>query len=60
MGIFPTGDELRAPDPAERAYDMEEIDNLLTRSASNFRAQSELLEKIPAKVAEKSLQVYFW
>jgi hypothetical protein len=60
MGIFPTGDELRAPEPHERAYDMDEIDNLLTRSACNFRAQSEVLAKIPPKVPEKALQIYFW
>ena len=39
---------------------MEEIDNLLDRSAMNFRSRSEVLADIPKKVAEKSMQIYFW
>jgi hypothetical protein len=39
---------------------MDEIDNLLTRSATNFHSQKEVLADIPKKVYEKSLQIYFW
>ena len=59
MGIFPANDKLRAPNGHDR-YSMDEIDNLLSRSTANFRAQKELLADIPMKVHEKSLQIYFW
>jgi len=39
---------------------MDEIDNLLTRSAPNFRTQRELLTNMPPKSQERSLQIYFW
>ncbi len=58
MGCFPP--QLRAPTENEGRYDLEEIDNLLERSALNFRPQRELVKSIPPKVREKSLQVYFW
>ena len=58
MGCFPP--KLRAPTANEGRYDLEEIDNLLERSALNFRPQRELVKSIPPKVREKSLQVYFW
>jgi glycine/D-amino acid oxidase-like deaminating enzyme len=58
MGCFPP--QLRAPTESEGRYDLEEIDNLLERSALNFRPQRELVKSIPPKVREKSLQVYFW
>jgi hypothetical protein len=58
MGIFPAQDKLR---PANgRGYDVAEIDNLLERSTMNFPAQKDVLERIPAKPREKSLQIYFW
>ena len=59
MGIFPEPSRLRAPDGDER-FKMAEIDNLLTRSLMNFRDQREVLESIPPKVKEESLQIYFW
>ena len=58
MGCFPP--QLRTPTESEGRYDLEEIDNLLERSALNFRPQRELVKSIPPKVREKSLQVYFW
>ena len=58
MGIFPARDKLR---PANgHGYDVAEIDNLLERSAMNFPAQKDVLQRIPPKPREKSLQIYFW
>ena len=59
MGIFPEGGKLR-PASGEHATEMAEIDNLLDRSALNFRDQRELLAAIPPRATEPSLQVYFW
>ena len=39
---------------------MEEIDNLLQRSAQNFPGQRVMLTNIPPKNQERSLQIYFW
>jgi hypothetical protein len=60
MGIFPAQKDLRPASPGENHYDMAEIDNLMQRSAQNFRPQKEVLRAIPRKVEEKSLQIYFW
>jgi tryptophan 6-halogenase len=60
MGIFPEGDRLHPPNGSAAAYDMAEIDNLIERSALNFRDQREVLASIPPKPREKSLQIYFW
>ena len=60
MGIFPDAKELRPPTAAENRFSMEEIDNLLQRSAQNFRAQREMLTDIPPRNKERSLQIYFW
>jgi hypothetical protein len=60
MGIFPDRKDLRAPTAAESRYSMEEIDNLLARSAQNFEPQRALLANIPRKVNERALQIYFW
>ena len=43
MGIFPDAKSLRPPNASEKQFSMAEIDNLLTRSAINFRDQGELL-----------------
>ncbi len=59
MGLFPSQKDLR-PAPAGRAYDMAEIDNLLERSALNFRDQREVLADIPKKRKESAMQIYFW
>ena len=60
MGIFPDPATLRAPTPVEARYRMSEIDNLLTRSAGNFRKHRDVLNGIPAKTREDALQIYFW
>jgi len=60
MGIFPDRKDLRAATAAESRYSMEEIDNLLERSALNFRSQRDVLNDIPKKLVERSLQIYFW
>src|SRR5262249_45553761 len=39
MGIFPDASRLRAPTAKEACYSMAEIDNLIERSAMNFRSQ---------------------
>ena len=59
MGMFPDGKYLR-PAGGNGHYKMEEIDNLLERSALNFRAQREVLRDIPRKKQENSMQIYFW
>jgi len=48
MGLFPSQKDLR-PALAGKVYDMAEIDNLLERSALNFRDQREVLADIPKK-----------
>jgi hypothetical protein len=60
MGIFPDSDTLRAPTPKEARYKLTEIDNLLARSALNFRKQRDVLAEIPEKRREDALQIYFW
>jgi hypothetical protein len=60
MGIFPDPKDLRPASAPENRYSMEEIDNLLQRSAQNFKSQRDVLMKIPKKVEEQSLQIYFW
>jgi flavin-dependent dehydrogenase len=60
MGIFPDQKDLRVATAPENRYSMEEIDNLLQRSAQNFKSQRDVLMKIPKKVEERSLQIYFW
>ncbi|HEY2145945.1 MAG TPA: tryptophan 7-halogenase, partial [Steroidobacteraceae bacterium] len=60
MGIFPEAGALRAPTEKENIYRIEEIDNLLERSAANFRDHREVLDRIPPRRKSRSLQVYFW
>jgi hypothetical protein len=60
MGIFPDSDTLRTPTKKEARYKMTEIDNLLQRSALNFRKQKDVLAEIPGKSREDALQIYFW
>src|SRR6266481_7949974 len=54
MGIFPVPRDLRPATPPDNRYSMEEIDNLLQRSALNFRSQRDVLSNIPQKVQERS------
>jgi 2-polyprenyl-6-methoxyphenol hydroxylase-like FAD-dependent oxidoreductase len=60
MGIFPEPQTLRPPTEKENIYRMAEIDNLLERSAANYRDHREVLDKIPLRRKGQSLQVYFW
>src|SRR5258706_603648 len=60
MGIFPDRDQLRAPTASGGAYNLAEADNLLQRSALNYRPQREVLKHIPPKKKGESLQIYFW
>ncbi len=60
MGIFPDHPTLRAPTKKEARYKMTEIDNLLARSARNFRKHKDVLAEIPPKSREEALQIYFW
>ncbi len=60
MGIFPDAPTLRAPTPAEGQYNLAEIDNLIERSAMNYRPHREVLGHIPPRAMDDSLQVYFW
>jgi glycine/D-amino acid oxidase-like deaminating enzyme len=59
MGIFPDQAQLRAPKAGEH-YEMPEIDDLLARSALNFRPQKDVLKDIPKKRQESALQIYYW
>jgi hypothetical protein len=60
MGIFPDASDLHAPSAAEGAYGIAEIDNLLERSAANYRDHREVLGNIPPRRNGQTLQVYFW
>jgi hypothetical protein len=60
MGIFPDPENLRLPTQREKQYSIAEIDNLLMRSTANFREQREVLQAIPPRRDEESLQIYFW
>ena len=60
MGIFPEDGQLRPPTALEAQHDLAAIDNLLDRSARNFPDHLACLRDIPAKVAERSLQMYLW
>jgi tryptophan 6-halogenase len=60
MGIFPETDQMRAPTKKEARYRMSEIDDLLARSALNFRKQKDVLAEIPPRRSEDALQIYFW
>jgi tryptophan 6-halogenase len=60
MGIFPDQAQLHAPRGEEGVYKIAEIDNLLERSAANYRDHREVLNNIPPQRRNKSLQVYFW
>jgi len=59
MGIFPD-EPPRAPTKTQGRYKMAEIDNLLQRSALNFRKHREVLAEIPQNSKEEALQIYFW
>jgi hypothetical protein len=60
MGVFPDAQDLRAPSADEARYRMEEIDNLIHRSAGNFPDHKSLLAHIPPRRRAPALQAYFW
>ena len=60
MGIFPDRTLLHAPKATEHTYRLTAIDNLLERSALNYRDHREVLENIPPRRTSDSLQIYFW
>jgi hypothetical protein len=60
MGIFPEPGTLHPPQGKENAYRVSEIDNLLDRSAANYRDHREVLNSIPPRRENETLQVYFW
>ncbi|HYL72480.1 MAG TPA: tryptophan halogenase family protein [Candidatus Dormibacteraeota bacterium] len=60
MGIFPERAALRAPTAQEARFSLEEIDNLLARSAANYPEHRTALGHIRPRRTEPTLQVYFW
>ena len=60
MGVFPDAPDLRAPSAAEARYSLEEIDNLIRRSAANYPDHKSTLAQIPPRRREPALQAYFW
>src|SRR6202521_2356424 len=60
MGIFPDPPELHPPTAQEITYGVAEIDNLLERSAANYRDHRDVLSNIPPRRKGQTLQVYFW
>lgn len=60
VGLFPEPQTMRQPTPEEAQHDLTQIDNLLERSAENYPDQRELLQRIPLRSKEPSLQAYLW
>ena len=60
MGIFPDPEMLHAPQGAQGRFRLAEIDDLLNRSAANYRDHREVLKNIPPRRNRESLQAYFW
>jgi tryptophan 6-halogenase len=60
MGIFPDPAALQAPSAAQNSYRLTAVDNLLDRSALNYRGHREVLDDIPLRRKSDSLQIYFW
>jgi len=59
MGIFPDPRSLRSPTAAEARYNLAGIDDLLERSAANYRDHRAVLEDIPPR-RTGALQLYLW
>jgi hypothetical protein len=51
---------LQAPSAAQNSYRLTAVDNLLDRSALNYRDHREVLDNIPPRRQGDSLQIYFW
>lgn len=59
MGVFPDSGRLHPPSAKESHFSMGEIDDLLKRSATNFRDHREVLADIPPR-REGTMQLYLW
>jgi 2-polyprenyl-6-methoxyphenol hydroxylase-like FAD-dependent oxidoreductase len=60
MGIFPDPGDLRPAMATDKTFGIAEIDNLLERSAANYKDHREVLNSIPPRRSGQTLQVYFW
>jgi hypothetical protein len=60
MGVFPDPKDLRPPRSEDKTFGIAEIDNLLERSAANYKDHREVLNNIPPRRSGQTLQVYFW
>ena len=60
MGIFPDSQDLRPPRADEQPFDLQELDDLLQRSAQNFPDHAALLADIPPQRLNKALTLYLW
>ncbi|HJW46016.1 MAG TPA: tryptophan 7-halogenase, partial [Lysobacter sp.] len=60
MGIFPDAQDLRLPTPKQAQHNLAALDNLIERSAMNYPDHRTLLQDIPVKVPEETLQLYLW
>lgn len=60
MGIFPHPQDLRPPTPKQAQHDLAALDNMLARSATNYPDHRALLQDIPARATEGTLQLYLW
>lgn len=60
MGIFPDPEDLQPPTPRQAQHNLAALDNLLERSAANYPDHRTLLQDIPARVSEETLQLYLW
>lgn len=60
MGIFPDPHTLRAPTAEEGRYRMEQIDDLLDRSAANYPDHRQALAHIAPRRPVPPLELYLW
>lgn len=58
MGIFPDKKDLRLPNKRESQINLDQIDDFINRSASNFHDHRKVLNNIPPKYDKPSLQ--YW
>lgn len=59
MGIFPTINPNAKTDIADNTTKLTQLDELLNRSALNFKSQKEILQNIPT-AQDNPLQLYLW
>jgi 2-polyprenyl-6-methoxyphenol hydroxylase-like FAD-dependent oxidoreductase len=60
MGVFPDPPDLRVPSADEARYKLDEIDDLLRRSATNYPDHKSTLTQIPPRRHAPALQAYYW